>query len=89
MSTLDADFQTLLEMQSKAMEGQPQPSLDDLPPDMIRAGYRMQRAGHAPNPPKDLEARDPKVAGGEGERPARLYTPAGATTPSPPSAATR
>jgi len=83
MSTLDADFQTMLELQAKAMEGQPQPSLDDIPPEMIRAGYRMQRAGHDPNPPKDVEARDLKVAGGEGEIPARLYTPAGATTPSP------
>ena len=52
MSTLDADFQTLLELQAKAMEGQPQPSLDDLPADMIRAGYRLQRAAHDPNPPR-------------------------------------
>jgi acetyl esterase len=82
MSTLDADFQTMLELQAKAMEGQPQPSLDDLPPDMIRAGYRMQRAAHDPNPPKDVEARDLKVAGAEGEVPARLYTPPGVATPS-------
>jgi acetyl esterase len=82
MSTLDADFQTMLELQAKAMEGQPQPSLDDLPPDMIRAGYRMQRASHDPNPPKDVETRDLKVDGAAGEIPARLYTPPGVATPS-------
>jgi acetyl esterase len=82
MSTLDADFRALLELQAKAMEGQPQPSLDDLPPDMVRAGYRMQRAGHDPNPPKDVASRDLKVAGAEGEIPARLYTPAEASEPS-------
>jgi acetyl esterase len=82
MSTLDADFQTLLELQAKAMEGQPQPSLDDLPPDMIRAGYRMQRAAHDPNPPKDVEARDLKIAGAAGEIPSRLYTPPGVSNPS-------
>jgi acetyl esterase len=79
---LDADFQTMIETQAKAMEGQPQPSLDQLPPDMVRAGYRMQRMGQDQNAPKDVEARDLKVAGAAGEIPARLYTPPGAATPS-------
>ena len=82
MSTLDADFQTMLELQAKALEGQPQPSLDDIPPDMIRAGYRMQRTAQDPDAPKDVEARDLKVAGAAGEIPARLYTPPGVPTPS-------
>jgi len=82
MSTLDADFQTMLELQAKALEGQPQPSLDDIPPDMVRAGYRMQRTAQDPDAPKDVEARDLRIAGAAGEIAARLYTPPGVATPS-------
>jgi len=82
MSTLDADFQTMLELQAKALEGQPQPSLDDIPPDMVRAGYRMQRTAQDPDAPKDVEARDLRIAGAASEIAARLYTPPGVATPS-------
>ncbi|MEO8114000.1 MAG: alpha/beta hydrolase [Phenylobacterium sp.] len=83
MAVLDPDFLLMLEAEAKAMEGQPQPSLDDLPPDMVRAGYRMQRQAQDQNAPKDVQARDLKVAGAAGEIPARLYTPAGAAATGP------
>ena len=41
MSTLDADFQTMLELQAKALEGQPQPSLDDIPPTLAMHLYEV------------------------------------------------
>ena len=82
MSTLDADFRTMLELQAKALEGRPPPSLDDIPPDMVRAEYRMQRTAQDSNAPKDVEARDLRIAGAAGEIRARLYTPPGVATPS-------
>ncbi|MDB5449725.1 MAG: esterase/lipase [Phenylobacterium sp.] len=82
MSAIDPDFETMLEMQAKAMEGQAQPPLDALPPEMVRAGYRMQRQTQDQNAPKDVETRDLTIPGGGGEVAARLYVPAGAPTPS-------
>ena len=82
MSNLDLDFQKMLDQEAKAAEGQVQPSLDDIPPDMVRAGYRLQRMAQDPNPPQNVESRDLKVAGAAGEIPARLYTPAEAKAPS-------
>jgi acetyl esterase len=82
MSVLDADFAAMLEQQAEAAKAAPQPPLDAIPPEMVRAGYRMQRQAQNLNAPKDVEARDLPVAGGKGEIPARLYTPAGAATPS-------
>ena len=67
MSVIDADFQAMIEMQAEAAKAQPQPALDDLPPDMIRAGYRMQRQAQDQNAPRDVEASDLKVAGAAGE----------------------
>ena len=78
---LDPAFAAMIAEQAKALEGQPQPDLDALPPEMIRAGYRMQRQAQDTAAPKDVAARDLKVAGGAGEVPARLYTPAGAADP--------
>lgn len=83
MSVLDPDFKTMLEAEAKAMEGQPQPSLDDLPPDMVRAGYRMQRQAQDQNAPRDVEARDLKIDGAAGQIAARLYTPKGAPAQGP------
>jgi acetyl esterase len=82
MSVMDADFEAMLQMQAQAAQAQPQPPLDAIPPEMVRAGYRMQRQAQNLNAPKDVETRDLKAAGGAGEVPARLYTPAGAATPS-------
>jgi acetyl esterase len=82
MSVLDADFAAMLEMQAELAKAQPQPPLDAIPPEMVRAGYRMQRQAQNLNAPKDVEARDLKVAGATGEIAARLYMPAGAANPS-------
>lgn len=82
MSGLDPHFQTMLDAQAKAAEGQTPPPIDSIPPDMVRAGYRMQRTAQDQNAPKDVVAKDLKVAGAAGEIPARLYTPAGAADPS-------
>jgi acetyl esterase len=82
MPTLDPQFQAMLE--ALAAQTPPDaPPLTALPPDMVRAGYRMQRtAQNANTAPADVETRDLKVGGAAGPIPARLYTPAGAATPS-------
>jgi len=79
---LDPAFAAMIAEQAKALEGQAPPALDALPPEMIRAGYRMQRQAQDTAAPRDVTARDLRVAGGAGEVPARLYTPAGAADPS-------
>ncbi|HYD45390.1 MAG TPA: alpha/beta hydrolase [Phenylobacterium sp.] len=75
---LDPHFKAMLDAQAAAAVGQEPPPVEAIPPEMLRAGYRMQRQAADQNAPKDVVARDLKVAGGEGEIPARLYTPAGA-----------
>ncbi|WP_411289364.1 alpha/beta hydrolase [Phenylobacterium sp.] len=80
---LDPLFAAMIAEQAKALEDQPQPALDDLPPDMIRAGYRMQRQAQDQNAPRDVAARDLRVGGASGEIAARLYTPAGAGAQTP------
>ena len=82
MSALDPAFQALVEAQAKQAAEQPLPPLDQLPPDMVRAGYVMQRQSQDQNAPKDVEARDFAIPGPHGDIPVRLYTPAGAATPS-------
>jgi acetyl esterase len=82
MSVLDADFAAMLDEQAELAKAQPAPPLDAIPPEMVRAGYRLQRQAQNLNAPKDVEARDLKVAGAAGEIPARLYTPPGAANPS-------
>jgi acetyl esterase len=79
MTVMDSDFAAMLEQQAEAAKAQPQPALDALPPELVRAGYRMQRQAQDQNAPKDVEARDLTAAG---SIPARLYTPPGAPTPS-------
>lgn len=80
---MDPHIKALLDEQAKAVAGNPMPPLDALPPEMIRAGYRMQRQAQNQNAPKDVTAKDLTVDGAAGPIPARLYTPAGAgaTTP--------
>ncbi|MFN3511587.1 MAG: alpha/beta hydrolase [Phenylobacterium sp.] len=75
---MDPHIKAMIDEQAAAAAAQPMPPLDALPPEMIRAGYRMQRQAQNQNAPKDVEARDLEVAGAEGPIPARLYTPAGA-----------
>jgi acetyl esterase len=77
--TLDPDFAAMLDAQAEAAKAQPMPPLDALPPEMVRAGYRMQRQAQDQNAPKDVEARDLRVADGVY---ARLYRPAGLGDPS-------
>src|SRR5690349_16229466 len=83
MAVIDPDFQTMLEAQAKAMEGQQVPPLDLLPADMVRAGYRMQRTAQDTKAPKDVDARDMSIPGGAGDVACRLYTPAGAAAVTP------
>ena len=79
MAALDAEFAVMIAEQEAAAKASPMPPLDALPPEMVRAGYRMQRQAQDPGAPKDVASRDLTVAGSV---PARLYTPAGAPTPS-------
>jgi len=78
---LDPHFAAMLEAQARA---QPDgPPLSALSPDLVRAGYRAQRTSQNLNStPEGVAARDLEVGGGAGLRPARLYTPAAAATPS-------
>ena len=80
MAALDTDFQTMLELEAKALEAQPLPPLHELPPEAVREGYRMQRTAQDTRAPKDVQARDLTVAD---SIPARLYTPPGAAAKSP------
>ena len=78
--TIDPHLQAMLDAQAKALEGLPPPDLDAIPPDVMRHGFRLQRQAADQTPPQDIEIQDLMVAGGVGEIPARLYTPAGAGT---------
>ncbi len=82
MSVMDANFAAMIDEQAQAAKAQPAPPLDVIPPEMVRAGYRMQRQAQDQNAPKDVETFDIKVGGGAGEIPARLYRPAGLVDPS-------
>ena len=75
---LDPHFKAMLDAQAAAAAGQEAPPVGAIPPPMLRAGYRMQRQAADQNAPKDVVARDLKVAGADGEIDARLYTPPGA-----------
>ena len=75
---MDPHIKAMLDAAAAAAAGQPAPPLDAIPPDMIRAGYRMQRQAQNLNAPKDVTASDIKVDGADGQVPARLYVPAGA-----------
>ncbi len=80
---MDPHFKAMIEAQEAAQAGQEMPPLDAIPPEMIRAGYRMQRQAQNQDAPKDVEARDLQVGGAAGPIPARLYTPAGAPATTP------
>lgn len=80
---MDPHIKALLDEQAAAAAGQPMPPLDALPPEMIRAGYRMQRQAQNQNAPKDVTAVDMTVDGAAGPISARLYTPAGAPATTP------
>lgn len=80
---MDPHIKAMIEAQEAAQAGQQAPPLDAIPPEMIRAGYRMQRQAQNTQAPKDVEARDLTIDGAEGKIPARLYTPAGAPAVTP------
>lgn len=80
---MDPHIKAMIDQAEAAAAGQPAPPLDAIPPEMIRAGYRMQRAAQNLTAPKDVEARDLQVAGADGPIGARLYTPAGAPAVTP------
>lgn len=82
MPAIDAAFAAMIEEQAEAAKAQPLPPLDQLPPDMVRAGYRMQRQAQDQNAPKDVAVRDFTIPGPHGDIPVRLYAPAGLAAPS-------
>ncbi|HEX3406566.1 MAG TPA: alpha/beta hydrolase, partial [Caulobacteraceae bacterium] len=80
--TLDPHFKAMLDAQAAAAAAAT-PPLTQIPPDMVRAGYRAQRTSQNVNSTiASVAARDLEVGGGTSPRPARLYTPAAAATPS-------
>jgi acetyl esterase len=79
---LDPDFAALLEAQRKEAEANPLPPIDQLPPELVRAGYQAQRTAQNQGAPKDVETRDFTLPGPHGEIPVRLYAPAGVAAPS-------
>ncbi|HEV2364075.1 MAG TPA: alpha/beta hydrolase [Caulobacteraceae bacterium] len=79
---MDEGFGAMLAAEAAAQAALP--PLDQIPPDMLRAGYRAQRtAQNAATSPASVEARDLKLAGAAGDVAARLYAPKGAATPGP------
>jgi acetyl esterase len=80
---MDPHIKAMIEAQEAAQAGQQAPPLDAIPPEMIRAGYRMQRQAQNTQAPKDVEARDLMIDGADGKIPARLYVPAGAPATTP------
>lgn len=80
---MDPHIKAMLDEQAAAAAGQPAPALDALPPEMIRAGYRMQRTAQNQQAPQDVTARDLKVDGADGPIGARLYIPGGAPATTP------
>ncbi|MBP6547158.1 MAG: hypothetical protein KA220_10605, partial [Phenylobacterium sp.] len=80
---MDPHIKAMLDAAEAASAGQQAPPLDAIPPEMIRAGYRMQRQAQNLNAPKDVAASDIQVDGAEGKIPARLYVPAGAPAVAP------
>lgn len=80
---MDPHIKAMLDEQAAAAAGQPAPPLDALPPEMVRAGYRMQRTAQNQQAPKDVETRDLQVDGAAGPIGARLYVPAGAPAVTP------
>ena len=80
---MDPRFKALMDAQAAASAGQEAPPLDAIPPDMVRAGYRMERTSQNQNAPKDVEVRDLQVDGAAGPIGARLYTPKGAAAVTP------
>jgi len=80
---MDPRFKALMDAQAAASAGQDAPPLDAIPPDMVRAGYRMERTSQNQNAPKDVEVRDLQVDGAAGPIGARLYTPKGAAAVTP------
>ena len=82
MPAIDPNFQALLEAQAKEAAANPLPPLDQLPPDMVRAGYRLQRQSQDQNAPKDVDVRDFTIEGPHGAIPVRFYEPQGLARPS-------
>ncbi|MDO9246541.1 MAG: alpha/beta hydrolase, partial [Phenylobacterium sp.] len=80
---MDPHIKAMLDAAEAATAGQAAPPLDAIPPEMIRAGYRMQRQAQNLNAPKDVTASDIKVDGADGQVPARLYVPANAPAVTP------
>jgi len=80
--TLDPHFKAMLDAQAAAAAATP-PPLTQIPPDMVRAGYRAQRTAQNVNSTiASVAARDLQIGGADGPRPARLYTPPETATPS-------
>jgi acetyl esterase len=80
--TLDPHFKAMLDAQATNAPAAA-PPLNQVPPALVRAGYRAQRTSqNVSSVPPGVEARDLQVDGGAGPVAARLYTPAEAATPS-------
>ncbi len=80
---IDPQFDAMLEAEWKAAPPD-MPPIHLLPRDMVREGYRTQRASQNVNSiPPHVEDHDLQVAGADGPIPARLYAPADAATPGP------
>ncbi|HEY1750957.1 MAG TPA: alpha/beta hydrolase [Caulobacteraceae bacterium] len=80
--TLDPHFKAMLDAQAAAA-AQATPPLAQIPPEMVRAGYRAQRTSQNVNTTvASVAARDLQAGGAAGPIPARLYTPAQAASPS-------
>jgi len=83
MSEIDPEFGMLLREAAEQAKANPMPPVDQLPPEMVRAGYQMQRKAQDQNAPREMDVRDFTVPGPHGDIPVRLYAPQGLPAPSP------
>jgi acetyl esterase len=80
---MDPHFQAMLDEQARTAPADT-PPLSAIPPAFVRGLYREQRTSqNLKTAPAEVEATDLQVAGGDGEIPARLYSPPDAVTPGP------
>ena len=79
--TLDPHFKAMLDAQAAAAAAAT-PPLSQVPPEMVRAGYRAQRTAQNVNSVPPASKRATSRWRRRRAQPARLYTPAGVATPS-------
>lgn len=80
---MDPHFRAMLDADAATAAARNMQPLSAMPPAVIRAGYQAQRRALSSGAPVDLATRELRVAGGDGDLPARLYEPTASISPGP------